>query len=62
MRAFLFDLMTGHVTEAMTEHYSHVGREEKLAAVGRIAQLVALADPPSGGSGGGAPSPSPTAR
>ncbi len=58
--------MTGHVTEAMTEHYSHVGREEKLAAVGRIAQLVALAEPPSGGSGGGSgggsPSPSPTAR
>jgi hypothetical protein len=24
----------------MTEHYSHVGREEKLAAAGSIVQLV----------------------
>jgi hypothetical protein len=25
--------MTGHVTERMTEHYSHVGADEKRAAV-----------------------------
>jgi integrase len=32
--------ITGHVTQAMTEHYSHVGREEKLRAAGSIVQLV----------------------
>jgi integrase len=32
--------ITGHVTQAMTEHYSHVGREEKLAAAGSVVRLV----------------------
>jgi hypothetical protein len=32
--------ITGHVTQAMTEHYSHVGREEKLAAAGSVERLV----------------------
>jgi hypothetical protein len=45
--------MTGHVTAAMTEHYSHVGADEKLAAVTRIAEVVSLSDDRSGGSGGG---------
>jgi integrase len=54
--------MTGHVTAAMTEHYSHVGREEKLAAMGRLAQLVTLPEPPSGGSGGGSESEAPRPR
>lgn len=49
--------ITGHVTQAMTEHYSHVGREEKLAAAGNVVRLVfGGAEPPSGGSGGGSPS------
>jgi len=29
-----------HVTPAMTEHYSHVGRAEKLAAAGSVVRLV----------------------
>jgi hypothetical protein len=29
-----------HVTQAMTEHDSHVGREEKLAAAGNVVRLV----------------------
>ena len=46
--------ITGHVTQAMTEHYSHVGRREKLAAAGSVVRLVfAGRNPPSGGSGGG---------
>jgi|GEM_PF-1209648 len=32
--------ITGHVTPAMTEHYSHVGRAEKLAAAGSVVRLV----------------------
>jgi hypothetical protein len=31
---------TGHVTQAMTEHDSHVGREETLAAAGSVVRLV----------------------
>jgi len=55
--------ITGHVTEEMTEHYSHVDRAEKLRAAD---QVVALAGPRApandtaapnaparGGSGGG---------
>ena len=37
--------MTGHVTPSMTEHYSHVGAEEKHAAVGRIVRLVVPSSP-----------------
>ena len=32
--------ITGHVTAAMTEHYSHVGKDEKLAAAGSIVRMV----------------------
>ena len=42
--------ITGHVTQSMTEHYSHVGGAEKLAAAGQIVRLV-LADR-SGDQGG----------
>jgi integrase len=35
--------MTGHVTERMTEHYSHVGNEEKQAAVAKVLVLVSNA-------------------
>jgi hypothetical protein len=51
--------ITSHVTQAMTEHYSHVGRDEKLAAAGSVVRLVLgpregdRAEVPSGGSGGG---------
>jgi hypothetical protein len=46
---------TGHVTAAMTEHYSHVGSEEKLAAAGSIVRMVmgTETEERSGGSGGG---------
>jgi hypothetical protein len=43
----------------MTEHYSHVGGDEKLKVAGQIVQLVpglgtgSPIAPPSGGSGGG---------
>jgi integrase len=32
--------ITGHVTERMTEHYSHVGRDEKANAAARALSLV----------------------
>jgi len=32
--------ITGHVMQAMTEHYWHVGRDEKLAAAGSIVRMV----------------------
>jgi integrase len=49
--------ITGHVTQAMTEHYSHVGSAEKLAAAGNVVRLVfGGPDPGSGGSGGGSTS------
>src|SRR5262249_44283666 len=35
--------MTGHVTEAMREHYSTVGLDEKQSAVANVLQLVPLA-------------------
>jgi hypothetical protein len=51
--------ITGHVTQVMTEHYSHVGREEKLAAAGSVVRLVFAAKMgASGGSSGGEPDPS----
>lgn len=50
--------ITGHVTQAMTEHYSHVGREEKLAAAGGVVRLVfAGKTEASGGKSGGEPDP-----
>jgi integrase len=51
--------ITGHVTQSMTEHYSHVGGAEKLAAAGQIVRLVfsksseVESAQESGGSGGG---------
>jgi integrase len=44
--------MTGHVTAAMTEHYSHVGRAEKAAAVSLALALPAAPHSPPVGSGG----------
>jgi hypothetical protein len=32
--------ITGHVSQEMTERYSHVGREEKLAAASEVVKLV----------------------
>ena len=56
--------ITGHVTEEMTEHYSHVDRAEKLRAADQVVALAGLRNaandnttppnvPASGGSGGG---------
>jgi hypothetical protein len=45
--------ITAHVTQAMAEHYSHVGSEEKLAAAGKLVQLVSKSAASSGGQGGG---------
>lgn len=45
--------ITGHVTQAMTEHYSHVGREEKLAAAGSVVRLVFAAKNRAGGGSSG---------
>jgi len=47
--------ITGHVTAAMTEHYSHVGSEEKLAAAENVVRMVMGTDTEgkSGGSSGG---------
>lgn len=42
--------VTGHVTERMTEHCSHVGQSEKAAAV---AQVVSLVRPARSGTSGG---------
>ena len=41
--------LTGHVTEQMQRHYSHVGIDEKRAAVASVLRLV----PPTGGDLGG---------
>ncbi len=54
--------ITGHVTAAMTEHYSHVGLGEKLKAANNIVRLVpglakSHAAPASGGSSGGSKDP-----
>ena len=43
--------ITGHVTQAMTEHYSHVGAEEKLAAANSIVQLPGLRKALTGSNG-----------
>jgi integrase len=59
--------IAGHVTEEMTEHYSHVDRAEKLRAADKVVALAGLRAPApandvavtapnapaSGGSGGG---------
>jgi len=55
--------ITGHVTGAMTEHYSHVAIDEKLRAANNIVRLVpglskSPAPPSSGGSGGRSKDPS----
>lgn len=34
--------ITGHSTEAMREHYAHVGVEERKRAIGRVADVVRL--------------------
>ena len=56
--------ITGHVTEEMTEHYSHVDPAEKLRAADQVVALAGLRAPANdntarlthpqvGGSGGG---------
>jgi hypothetical protein len=48
--------MTGHSTEEMTEHYSHVALDEKQAAVAKLVRLVPTmhsGDGNRGGDGGG---------
>ena len=42
--------LTGHVTEQMQRHYSHVSLDEKRAAMAGVLRLV----PPTGGERGGA--------
>lgn len=32
--------VTGHVTERMTEHHSHIGNDKKSSAVAKVVQLV----------------------
>lgn len=49
--------ITGHVTERMTEHYSHVEADEKQAAVTAVLQLVSTGRGGSGTSGGTSPEP-----
>jgi integrase len=39
--------ITGHVTEEMTEHYSHVDRAEKLRAADQVVALVGLRATPA---------------
>lgn len=45
--------MTGHVTERMTEHYSHIGTEEKRKAVTSALRLVTDQYGPNGGTKSG---------
>ena len=44
--------ITGHVTVAMTEHYSHVDAREKLAAASKVLLLLAPANQLGESSGG----------
>lgn len=44
--------LTGHVTEEMQRHYSHVGLDEKRAAIAGVLRLVPTS-PPEGGVQGG---------
>jgi integrase len=51
--------ITGHVTQAMTEHYSHVGDGERVSAGSAVARLVLppIAPGPSGDRSGDRPAP-----
>jgi hypothetical protein len=42
--------ITGHVSQEMTEHYSHVAREEKLKAASEVVKLV-FGEKPDDGRG-----------
>jgi len=53
--------ITGHVTERMTEHYSHVGRDEKAHAAQRALSLVQKPTPQVGTEVGTAPPETKTA-
>jgi hypothetical protein len=44
--------ITGHVTERMTEHYSHVEPEEKRRATNAVVQLIGVSAARSGLGGG----------
>ena len=44
--------ITGHVTERMTEHYSHVESEEKRQAANKVLRLVYPSPVRSGLEGG----------
>ncbi len=44
--------ITGHTTEEMTEHYSHVGIEERRAAVAGVVSLIQATGGTSGGTSG----------
>ena len=45
--------IVGHVSEEMTEHYSHVDQKEKLEAAAGVARAVLGGAPLRGGSSGG---------
>jgi integrase len=45
--------VTGHVTERMTEHYSHVGHDEKSSAVAKVVSMVRRAPQNQSGTSGG---------
>lgn len=51
--------LTGHVTEAMTDHYSYVGIDEKRTAVRAVLSLIHgphdAAQAAEGGTPGGTP-------
>ena len=47
--------ITGHVTEEMTEHYSHVDRAEKLCAADQVVALTGLRVPANDNSAPTAP-------
>ena len=45
--------ITGHVTEALTEHYSVVDASEKMRAAAGVLRLVTATSDPTGGRSGG---------
>ncbi len=49
--------IVGHADEAMTEHYSHVGGAEKLAAVEGMVKLIPGLNGESGGGDSAASGP-----